>query len=142
MVAEYVMHSTCTVKLHSGLQTFCNISTNALQCTARHRNGPQAFCNVPQRCTTCRNARQHTERHCNGLQAFSQRFCSTTMHCGLFVCLLDRIRHPGKTAEWIGTQLGILVGVRLCIHVLDFGGDCQRGRDSFGGEFGTLHGCQ
>jgi len=28
-------------------------------------------------------------------------------------------------AEWIGTQLGMVVGVGLCIGVLDFGGDRQ-----------------
>jgi len=33
--------------------------------------------------------------------------------------------------------LRMLVGVGLCIGVLDFGGDRRRGRGSFGGEFGS-----
>jgi len=44
----------------------------------------------------------------------------------LSVCLSDRIRHRGKTAEWIGTRLGTAVGVGLCIGVIDFGGDRRR----------------
>ena len=35
-------------------------------------------------------------------------------------------------AEWIGTRLGMLVGVGLCVGVLDFVGDRRRGRGSFG----------
>ena len=39
-------------------------------------------------------------------------------------------------------MVGMVVGVGICIGVLDFGGDCRRGKDSFGGEFGALHGHQ
>jgi len=48
-----------------------------------------------------------------------------TSVCRLSVC----IRHPGKMAQWIGTRLGMVVVVGLCIGVLDFGGDRRRGRD-------------
>jgi len=48
------------------------------------------------------------------------------------VCLFVRIRHPGETAEWIGTRLVMMVGVGLCIGVLDSCGDRRMGRGSFG----------
>jgi len=45
----------------------------------------------------------------------------------------------GKTAERIRMPFRLMSGVGLVIGVLDFGGDRRRGRDSFGGEFGTSH---
>ena len=45
-----------------------------------------------------------------------------------------------KTAELIGTRLGMVVGVGPGIGVLNFGGDRRRGRGSFGGgKSGTFH---
>jgi len=76
---------------------------------------------------------------CTGLQAFcnvSAMHRNAPRSVCLSVCL-----HPGKTAEWIGTWLGMVVGVELCVGVLDFGGDRRRERDSSVGEFGALHGC-
>jgi len=40
--------------------------------------------------------------------------------------------------DWDAVGDGGWVG--HCIGVLDFGGDRQTGRGSFGGEFGVLHG--
>jgi len=120
------MHSTtvcatCTTMRHSEPQWSGSVLRcfhNALQCIARHCNGLQSFRNVPA-------------MHCNAPQY--------TMVC-LSGCLLVCIRHPGKTADWIGTWLGMVVGVGLCIGILDFGGDRQRGRGSFGrGMFRTFH---
>ena len=56
------------------------------------------------------------------------------------VCLSVGIRHPGETAEWLGTRLGVVVGVGVCIGVLDFDGHRRRGMGSFvRGKFGTFH---
>jgi len=96
---------------------------------------------------TCATCTACTVKHHNGLQTLRN---VSAMHCNVpqrtVVCLSVglhfHIWHPGKTAEWIGTRLGILVGVWLCIGVLDFGGDRRRGMGSFGGAFGALHGCQ
>jgi len=33
----------------------------------------------------------------------------------------------------------VMSGVGLGMGVLDFGGDCRRGRGSFGGDFGASH---
>jgi len=44
-----------------------------------------------------------------------------------------RSQYRGKMAEWIRLPLGMVSGVGLCMGVLDFDGDRQRGRDSFGG---------
>jgi len=45
-------------------------------------------------------------------------------------------------AEWIQMPLGLVIGVGLCIGILDFDGECRRGRDSSEGEFGASHGNQ
>jgi len=45
----------------------------------------------------------------------------------------------GKTAEWIGMPFGVVSWVGRGIGVLDGGGDRQRGRGSFAGEFGAAH---
>jgi len=45
----------------------------------------------------------------------------------------------GKTVEWIQMPLGMVSGVGRGMGVLDEGGDCRRGRGSFGGEFGAFH---
>jgi len=78
-----------------------------------HRKAPQWSANLLQRL-------------CNALQ------CTAT-HCGLSVCLSDRIRHRDKMAEWIRMPLGMVVGVGpSIIGMLNFGGHRRRGRGSFG----------
>jgi len=55
--------------------------------------------------------------------------------------VIDHVVHPclsahvncGKTADWIRMPFGVVSGVVLGMGVLDFGGDCQRGRGSFVG---------
>ena len=47
--------------------------------------------------------------------------------------------HCGKTGEWIQMPLGVVSGVSQGKGVLDGGSYCQRGRGSFGGEFGASH---
>jgi len=39
-------------------------------------------------------------------------------------------QYCGKISEWIRMLLGMVSGVRLGISVLDFVGDCRRGRSS------------
>ena len=43
----------------------------------------------------------------------------------------------GKTAEWIWMPFGVVSGVGRGVGVLDAGGYCRMGMDSFGGEFGA-----
>jgi len=59
---------------------------------------------------------------------------SVRLHCNApwSVCVLVRIWHPCKMAEWIGMQLGIVVDVGPGIAMLNFGGDHRRRRGSFG----------
>ena len=60
-------------------------------------------------------------------------------HLSVSVCLCVRKVYCGKTANWIWMPFGVVSGFRFGIVVLDFGGDCQKGRGSFGGEFGAPH---
>jgi len=83
----------------------------------------------------CHNVRYLHRMHREAPQwseSLPQRFCHapqcTARHRGLSACLLVRIRHPGKTAEWIGTRLGMVVGVGPGIGVLNFGGNRRRDR--------------
>ena len=71
-----------------------------------HCKAPQWSASLPNVSAMHRNAPQHT--------------------VVLSVCLSARIRHRGKTAEWIGTRLGTVVRVGLCIGIIDFGGDRRR----------------
>jgi len=53
------------------------------------------------------------------------------------ICLSLRKVYCGKMADWIQVLLGVVSGVGRGIGVLDRAGDHQRGRGSFGGEFGA-----
>jgi len=57
----------------------------------------------------------------------------------LSVCASVRKVSCGKMTDWIGVPFGVVRGVGRGMGVLDFDGDRQRRRDSFGGECGASH---
>ena len=57
----------------------------------------------------------------------------------LSVSLSVRKVYCGKTAEWIRMLFGVVNEIGRGMGVLDGGGDCRKGRGSFGGEFGASH---
>ena len=60
-------------------------------------------------------------------------------HLCVSVCVCVRKVYCGKTADWIRMPFGVVSVVGLGMGVLEFVGDCRRGRSSFGGEFGASH---
>jgi len=74
-------------------------------------------------CTAC------TVKHVNGLQAVRD---VSAMYCGIFVCLLVCIQHPGRVdPDAVGFG---------GIGVLNFGGNRRREEAVLGGgKFGTFH---
>jgi len=62
-------------------------------------------------------------------------------HLCVCMCLSVRKVYCGKTADWIRMPFGMVTGEwdRSRYGCIKWGGDCRRGRCSFGGEFGASH---